>query len=167
MDNDATSATLTSGHFAGVEVFAQLVRTALQRAASDGWPLMAWSDANYGDWPLRERAVVDSLQQWAGSGRRLVMLANQFDDFRRLHPRFVAWRNKWDHIIECRVCTQLDAAQVPSALWSPPWCMRRMDLVRSTGYAGDEPQRRVLLKEELAECQRQSRPGFPVTTLGL
>jgi hypothetical protein len=45
--------------------------------------------------------------------------------------------------------------------------MRRLDLVRSTGIAGFEAQRRALLKEELDECRRQSGPGFSATTLGL
>ena len=45
--------------------------------------------------------------------------------------------------------------------------MRRLDLERSTGVAGIEPDRRVLLREELDTCLRQSSPGFPATTLGL
>jgi hypothetical protein len=158
---------LLTGHFSGVAVFAQLVRDALCKADAEGWPLMLWSDPNYLDWPLRERAVVESLQRWARGGRRLVILAAQFDDIRRHHPRFVSWRNSWDHIIECRVCTSMDAGEVPSAIWGPNWVMRRLDLVRSTGIAGGEPQSRVLLKEKLEECRRQGRPGFAVTTLGL
>jgi hypothetical protein len=167
MSNIEPDPPLHVGPFAGVEVFAQLVRDAVARAARENWPLMVWSDPNYRDWPLRERAVVESLQQWAGSGKHLVLLAAQYDDVRRYHPRFVSWRSTWDHIIECRVCTGLDASEVPSALWSSGWVMRRLDLVRSTGIAGNEAQRRALLKEELDECRRQSGPGFSATTLGL
>ncbi len=167
MSNDEVSGGLMVGHFTGVEVFAELIRNALAHAASEGWSGMVWSDPGFQDWPLREKVVVDSLHAWAGRGRTLVMISSQYDDIRRMHPRFVAWRTKWDHLVECRVCRGLDAGELPSALWSPQWVMRRMDLVRSTGYAGDEPQRRVLLKEELDECRRQSAPGFAVTTLGL
>jgi hypothetical protein len=70
-------------------------------------------------------------------------------------------------LVECRICRQVDASEFPSALWSPHWVMRRLDLERSTGVSGYEPQRRVLLKEELEECRRQSSPGFPSTILGL
>ena len=164
---DSNSAELWSGPFAGAEVFSQLLRDALAQAARDGWPLMVWSDPNYLDWPLRERLVVESLHQWAASGRKLVMLAEHFEDVRRYHPRFVAWRATWDHIVECRVCRGSEIGEIPSGLWSPVWVLRRLDLVRSTGFAGDEAQRRALLKEALDECRRQSSPGFPVTTLGL
>jgi hypothetical protein len=155
------------GIFSGPTEFSKVVRDALARAAIEGWKSMVWSDASFEDWPLGERSVTESLQAWAGSGRQLVMLAHNFDNVIRYKPRFVTWRKTWDHIIECRVCKNLDASEVPSALWSPHWAMRRLDLVRSTGVAGLEAPRRVLLKEELDECRRQSSPGFSASTLGL
>ena len=158
---------LLEGSFSGVPEFVQLIRDALATAAAQGWTEMVWSDANFEDWPLREKAVVESLNTWAHSGRKLVLLAHRFDSIPRFQPRFVQWRGMWDHIIECRVCKQLDASEVPSALWSPHWVMRRLDMVRSTGTAGSDPQRRVSLREALEECKRNSGPGFPATTLGL
>jgi hypothetical protein len=158
---------LLEGHFLGATEFAQLVRDALACAAHEGWPEMVWSDANFEDWPLREKAVIDSLNAWSRRGRKLLLLAKTFDSVQRYQPRMVTWRSTWDHIVECRVCKTMDTADFPSALWSPGWVMRRLDLVRSTGVAGSEPQRRVLLKEELLECRRQSSPGFSATILGL
>lgn len=155
------------GSFSGSKAFAQTIRAALARAAAEDWPAMVWSDATFEEWPLGERSVTESLQAWAGSGRRLLLLARSYDSVIRYQPRFVTWRRTWDHIIECRVCKNIDASEMPSALWSPHWAMRRLDLVRSTGVADLEPARRVLLKEELDECHRQSSPGFPATTLGL
>lgn len=165
-NNEDTSDRLT-GAFSGPTEFAQMVRAALARAASEGWPAMVWSDPTFEDWPLGERVVTESLQAWSRSGRHLVLLAHRYDALIRYKPRFVSWRKTWDHIIECRLCKNLDASEVPSALWSPHWAMRRLDLVRSTGVADLEPARRVLLKEELDECRRQSSPGFSATTLGL
>ncbi|MEO7108213.1 MAG: hypothetical protein ABIZ09_17690 [Rhodoferax sp.] len=156
-----------TGAFSGPTAFAQIVRSALVRAAQEGWQTIVWSDASFEEWPLGERAVVESLQAWAGSGRHLVMLAHSYNSVLRYQPRFVTWRQTWDHIIECRVCKTIDASEMPSALWSPHWAMRRLDLVRSTGVADLEPARRVLLKEELDECRRQSSPGFSASTLGL
>lgn len=155
------------GAFSGPTAFAQTVRAALACAAQDGWQTMVWSDASFEEWPLGERAVTESLQAWAGSGRHLVMLAHSYSSVLRYQPRFVMWRKTWDHIIDCRVCKTIDASEMPSALWSPHWAMRRLDLVRSTGVADLEPARRLLLKEELDECRRQSAPGFSATTLGL
>ena len=165
-NNEDTSDRLT-GAFSGPTEFAQVVRGALIRAASEGWPAMVWSDPTFEDWPLGERVVTESLQAWARSGRHLVLLAHRYDALIRYKPRFVSWRKTWDHIIECRLCKNLDASEVPSALWSPQWAMRRLDLVRLTGVADLEPARRVLLKEELDECRRQSSPGFSASTLGL
>ena len=156
-----------SGRFAGPGEFAQLVRDVVALAARDGWPSMVWIDATYDDWPLGERAVIESLQAWSGKGRHLIMLANSFDEVIRRKPRFVSWRQTWDHIIECRVCKMPRASEIDSALWSPAWAMRRVDPVRSIGVANMEPGLRALLKEELNEYYRQSVPGFSATTLGL
>lgn len=155
------------GAFSGPIEFANVVRDALACAAREDWPAMVWSDPSFEDWPLGERAVIESLQAWAGKGRHLLMLAHRYDSVLRHKPRFIAWRKTWDHIIECRICKTLDASEMPSALWSPHWAMRRLDPVRCTGIADLEPQRRVHLKEELDECRRQSSPGFAATTLGL
>lgn len=167
MSNNEDTSDRLSGAFSGPTEFAQMVRAAFVRAADEGWPAMVWSDPTFEDWPLGERVVTESLQTWARSGRHLVLLAHRYDALIRYKPRFVSWRKTWDHIIECRLCKNLDVSEVPSALWSPHWAMRRLDLVRSTGVADLEPARRVLLKEELDECRRQSSPGFSATTLGL
>lgn len=166
-NEDIGDAVALKGTFSGPTAFAQMVRAALARAAHEGWQAMVWSDASFEEWPLGERAVTESLQAWAGSGRQLVMLAHNYNSVLRYQPRFVSWRRTWDHIIDCRVCKTIDASEMPSALWSPHWAMRRLDLVRSTGVADLEPARRVLLKQELDECRRQSVPGFSATTLGL
>lgn len=153
--------------FSGPTEFAEIIRAALARAARENWPSMVWSDPNFNDWPLGERSVVDSLHAWAGKGRHLLVLAHDYQRIVPNHPRWVTWRKTWDHIIECRVCRQLDRSEIPSALWSPTWAMQRIECTHSIGLADMEPQRRVQLKETLDECRRQSAPGFPATTLGL
>ena len=158
---------LKDGAFAGPAEFAQCVRDAIATAAREGWTEMVWSDASFEDWPLREKSVADALQAWACTGRKLTLLASRFDSITRYQPRFVRWRVMWDHIVECRVCKHLDASEIPSVLWSSQWCLLRADVVRSTGIAGSQPQRRVALKEVLDECRRHSGPGFPASVLGL
>ena len=159
---------LPSGRFSGREAFMQLVRDGLATAARDGWSEIVVSDANFHDWPLGELAVIESLQQWAHSGRRFTMLACTFDEVIRRHARFVRWRGTWDHIITCRRSPSADPLDLPSALWSPAWVMHRLDPLRCVGVSGFEPDRRVLLRESLNEWLRsKSSPGFPSTTLGL
>ena len=166
--SDAPSHDLPSGRFTSREAFRQMVRDALATAARDGWQEIVVSDANFHDWPLGERSVVESLQAWAHSGRRFTMLACNYDDVIRRHARFVKWRGTWDHIITCRRSPAADPLDIPSMLWSPHWVMHRLDPVRCVGVSGTEPDRRVLLREILNEWLRgKSTPGFPASTLGL
>lgn len=158
---------LPVGRFAGREVFQQLVRDTFAVAAMEGWNEIIVADASFDDWPLRERAVVESLNAWSKSGRRLTILAVRYDNLMRDQPRFVTWRKTWGHIIECRQCRNEDPLDFPSAFWSKGWVMQRLDLVRCTGVSSTEPDRRIHLRELLDEKVRGSSPGFPASTLGL
>jgi hypothetical protein len=158
---------LASGRFSGREAFAQLVRDALACAAREGWQEMILSDATFEDWPLRELVVVESLQAWSASGRRMTLLASRYDEVQRLHPRFVSWRRTWGHIIDCRVLRTSTPADFPSAIWSKNWFLRRMDMQRSTGVCGQDPERALGLRELLDEKIGNSSVGFPASTLGL
>ena len=158
---------LPSKRFEGREEFRQLVRDALATAAREGWREIILSDATFEEWPLGERVVHDSLQAWAKTGRTLTLLAKSYDDVVRMHPRFVRWRGTWSHIITAVGVSSADEGELPSALWSPAWVLERRDLVRSNGYCGSEPDRRVLLRESINEWLRRASPAFPATTLGL
>ena len=163
----AASIVLPSTRFAGREAFAQLVRDSLVAAVQQDWREIFFCDATFEDWPLHEEAVADALYAWSKTGRRFVMFASRYDLVLRHHARFVSWRKTWDHIVEGRICRNLGSADFPSALWSPNWAMRRLDLIRSTGVCGAEPDRRVHIREMLDELMLNSNPGFPASTLGL
>lgn len=168
--NDATpenTGALLQGRFNGRREFAELVRQAFAAAAADGWREIIICDSTFEDWPLGERAVAQSLQDWSTSGRKLTMLAKNYNEVVRRHARFVTWRRTWSHIVECRASAAVAIDDMPSALWSPVWVCQRLDLVRSTGVAGAEPARRVDLKDRLAERLKLSSPAFAATTLGL
>ncbi len=158
---------LPSGRFEGRAAFQQLVRDALQCAAQEGWREIAVCDANFEDWPLGERAVIDSLQAWARPGRQWTMLAGSYDELTRRHARFVQWRRTWSHLIDCRSVRGVDPLHLPSCLIAPGWVMRRLDIERCTGISGDEPRRRVELQEMANEWMRRSSPAFAATVLGL
>lgn len=158
---------LPQGRLQGRTVFVQAVRDALHAAAREGWKELILCDASYADWPLGERAVVESLQAWARGGRRFVMLAMDYSGLPRQHARFVDWRRTWDHIIECRVCRSGDALAFPSVLWSPAWVMQRIDTERDVLVCDSEAARRVNLRQQLDEYRRDSAPGFPASVLGL
>jgi hypothetical protein len=158
---------LPSGRFAGRQGFQQLVRDALASAAREGWREIILADATFEDWPLGERAVVQSLQDWSASGRRCTLLARRWDEVMRMHARFVTWRRTWSHIIEARACHSADPLELPSAIWSPVWVMQRLDIKHCAGVSGSEPERRVAMQESLREWLARSSPSFPAHTLGL
>jgi len=158
---------LPSGRFEGRVAFQQLVRDALACAAREGWRELILSDADFDDWPLGERAVAESLHDWSATGRKITLLARRYDEVIRRHARLVTWRQRWTHIVDARACPSADALELPSAIWSPGWVMQRLDMERSNGVSGSEPNRRLLLRESLNEWLGKSSPSFPATTLGL
>lgn len=159
--------TLPSDRFSGREAFRQLVRDALDCAAREGWREIVLSDANFEDWPLGERAVVESLNAWAQSGRHMVLLAASYEEVLRGQPRFVTWRRTWGHLLDCRRFGLSATGEFPSAIWSAGWYLQRNDSLHSIGTTGDDKERHVALKEVLDEFIRNSSPGFPASTLGL
>lgn len=158
---------LPAGRREGREPFRQAVRDALACAAAQGWHDILLSDASFEDWPLGERAVVESLHAWARHGRRMTLLARHYDDLSMRHPRFVQWRQTWSHRIESRGCRQADPLELPSAIWSPGWYLHRLEMEHCTFVCGDDPRRRVELRNALDEWLRRSAPAFSAITLGL
>ena len=59
------------------------IRAALADAARAGCREIVLCDADFADWPLGERAVVESLTRWALRGRRLTLFAAGFEDAAR------------------------------------------------------------------------------------
>ena len=170
MDDSQTPSEVPSrpaGRFQGRVEFQQRVRDAFACAAHEGWREIVICDPNFEDWPLGERAVVESLQAWARPGRQFTMLAIAYDEVVRRHARFAVWRTTWSHLVDCRSCRQASPQDLPSAFWSPTWALRRLDLERSDGICGDEPQRRLLLRQSIDEWLRKSSPAFPASILGL
>lgn len=161
------SSALLEGCFSGRTEFAELIRQAFVVAAVQGWREIVLCDPSFEDWPLGERAVAQALNDWAKTGRKLTLLAQNYDEVLRRHARFVAWRRTWAHIVECRASASTAAGDMPSLLWSPGWVFERLNLEHCTGVAGSEAVRRVALKERLNERLLKSSPSFPATTLGL
>ncbi len=167
IDPDGAAAESASPRFSGRSEFQQLVRETFERAAQEAWNEIIVSDVNFGDWPLGERAVAQSLNAWSKSGRRFTMLAKSYSEMPIRYARFVTWRRTWSHIIECWACPDAELTDFPSAIWTPSWALVRLDTERSTGVTTKAPAGRLQLHEKLREWQRKGTPGFPASTLGL
>ncbi|MCX7277897.1 MAG: hypothetical protein NTZ15_11330 [Burkholderiales bacterium] len=155
------------GRFLGRVAFQQLVRDAFACAAHEGWREIFISDSNFEDWPLGERAVCAALQSWARSGRRFTMLAQNFEEVVRRHARFVEWRVTWSHLVECRAWRSADPLELPSALCSPEWMMRRLDPLHCSGLSTDDAASRIQLRQTLDTGWQKGSPAFASSVLGL
>jgi len=166
-DQPTNTEPLPEGRFEGRVAFLGLVRQAVQTAAREGWPSLVFSDIDFADWPLGERAVVQALNAWSGRGRHLRLLAQGFGAVRQMHPLFVQWRVTWSHLVEAHAWPSASAGEVPSAIWSPVWTMERLDLSHCVGVSSSDSSRRVALRERLDHAWLKGSPSFPATVLGL
>ncbi len=148
--------------------FHAAVRAAMAQAADAGAIEIVLADPTFADWPLGERAVIDSLTRWVESRRRLTLLAFSFDEMARRQLRFVEWRRQWSHVVRCRHDDELEAEQIPTLLLIPGMlCVRLVDRVRFRGTVSARPVDLVQARETADALLQRSVEAFPVTTLGL
>ena len=148
--------------------FLDAVRGAFALAGDTGAREIFLVDPSFVDWPLNERAVIDSLSRWVDSSRSLTILAHSFDEFARRQLRFVEWRRQWAHAVRCRNDPELEAEQIPTLLLVPgALCIRVLDRVRVRGTASNRPVDLTECRESVDALLQRSVEAFPVTTLGL
>jgi hypothetical protein len=147
-------------HEALREGFAEMARTGCREA---------WiSDDDFADWPLNERAVVESLTQWAMSHRKLVVLARHYDEVVRRHARWVEWRRQWSHVVECRAFAEAQAGEIPTLLLaSDLLAVRLVDPERHRGAIAREAADLLRIRESIDAVSQRSVESFPATLLGL
>jgi hypothetical protein len=129
----------------------------------------AWiSDEDFADWPLNERAVVETLTQWAMSHRKLVVIARGYDEVVRRHARWVEWRRQWSHVVECRAFEEAEAGQIPTLLLASDLLVVRLaDPVRYRGAMSREAGDLLRFRELIDAVSQRSVESFPATNLGL
>lgn len=148
--------------------FHAALRSALAEAASVGCRELWLCDADFADWPLGERAVVDSLAQWAGSHRSLTLIARSFDEVARRHARWIEWRRQWSHVVHCRANAELEAGQMPSVLLAAGLsCVYLVDPVHHRGRFSHDAADGIRCREMIDAVLQRSEEAFPVTTTGL
>jgi len=152
----------------GRSSFQTAVRDLLAEAAASGWRELVLCDPDFEAWPLGESSVIDSLTAWAGPQRSLTLLALHFDTVLRRHPRFVAWRGRWSHLVTCRALQDLQADDVPVVALAPAALVLRVfEPLRHRGILSRDPADRVLAAEQIDAISQRSAEAFPATSLGL
>lgn len=145
----------------------EIVR-AFEHAADRGCPEIWLCDVDFADWPLGERALVEALTRWAYAHRRLTLLACHFDEVPRRHPRWVAWRRNWGHVVDCLALPEMKPSQMPCFWFAPRLqAVRLVDPIRCRGFIDTAPADLLVLQDQVRELASQGVPAFPVTLLGL
>jgi hypothetical protein len=144
------------------------IRSAFAAAADAACRELWLCDADFIDWPLGEVEVIESLTRWAGPHQRLTLFALGFEAFAQRHPRWLEWRRRWSHLVECRTLEALEAGRVPSLLLAPGLLgLRIFDVEHGRGLATSDPIELRRCRETIDALLQRSVESLPVTTLGL
>lgn len=159
--------------FAGRAEFHRALIATLAWAAEQGCrELHAW-DGSFVDWPLSHADALTALTTWARSGRQLHLLALQYDDIARSHPRFVRWRRDWAHCVTARaVEPELRLEEAPESLLlalgpEGSVSLRLFDRHLWRGEISLETAQRQRCLEWFDALAQRSSESFAPTTLGL
>lgn len=159
--------------FAGRSDFQRVIQETLAWAAEQGSrELHAW-DGSFVDWPLSDAQVLASLGAWARTGRQLHLLALQYDDVARRHPRFVRWRRDYAHCITARaVEPELRLEAAPESLLlavaaAGTVTVRLFDRHLWRGEVSVGAGDRLRSMEWFDAAAQRSSEAFAPTTLGL
>jgi hypothetical protein len=148
--------------------FHSALRDAFTEVVSVGSRELLLCDPSFADWPLGERAVVEQLGLWASSHRRLTLLAEDFSELARRHPRWVEWRQTWSHVVHCRTNTELESGQMPTLLLAPGLLSVRLsDPIHHRGQRSHEAAEGLRCRELFDAVLQRSEEGFPASTTGL
>ena len=140
------------------------VQTAALRSARRLW----FADPHFADWPLDDPVLLDHVTAWLRlPQRRLVLLAESYDDVVRSKPRFVAWRRHWAHAVEAWSPQDLPANLPTWLLDDGPVCVAVADRVHWRGRCTVDPRETQLRRQELDAVLQRSETAFPVNQLGL
>lgn len=170
----AQSTPVQSGNFEGRVAFSAAIVNAIAWAAEQGCKEMFWLDRNFADWPLSDSAVLGHLRLWAQPGRRLHLLAEQYDDVARRHPRFVQWRGRYGHCVHARAWDEpgLPPGSRHQALLIIKGAaghvgLRLFDHGHWRGHISLDKAEVQALSEEFDASLQRSYESFAATTLGL
>lgn len=148
--------------------FHAAVRAGFAAAARLGCRELWLCDADFADWPLGERAVIEQLTQWATSQRRLTLLASQFDEVARRHARWVSWRRDWAHVVFCRTNTELERSQFPCVMLAPgAFSVALSSPVQHRGRVSHGSADLLHWKESIDAVLQRSEESFPASATGL
>ncbi len=166
-------ASLKSGLVESAEEVRQMLRQALQAAAEQGGRELCWLAPDFADWPLSDAGLLDALHRWALPHRQLRLLAaNDFETLRRVHPRFVQWRQLHDHVVRARAFDPSDLLErsTPSPqglLLAPGLLTLRVWTPARAALSMHDSREEAMAREWFDAIEQRSADSFASSTLGL
>ena len=125
-------------------------------------------DRDFYAWPLDDPQLLQGLADWLRlPGRRLRIVALDFDAVVRSHPRFARWRRDWSHRIEA--LSPADGLLPPGLrlLAAGPVLLQWLDAPDWRLRLITDGLQRQSLHEQCADFLQRCEPAWPATTLGL
>lgn len=155
--------------FSTRKLFRDLVVKAVVGASVEGRRELCWVDPDFADWPLDDPALLDALTRWARQPeRRFLMLACQYDEVVRRHPRFTQWRRTWAHRIECRSAPEVSRSEMPTLLMAGDlYSLQLLDRHHWHGRWLDDESDLKSWREVVEAILQRSDGDFPAHPLGL
>jgi hypothetical protein len=150
------------------EGFAQALIGTLEAAAAGGARQVTMVDADFESWPLDDRRVIDALTQLVRlPGRRVSLLAENYDELLRHRPRFVSWRRTWGHGVDARKPEESRQRLPCLLLIDRNRAVHVLDRDNWRGMVTDEPAKVHALHDAIDAVLQRGEPAFAQSVLGL
>jgi hypothetical protein len=130
---------------------------------------LTWIDPDFSFWPIGDSALLDALTAWLRlPQRRLVLLAHEYVQIERQHPRFVAWRRNWAHAVDAWTPSSDNEVRLPSLLIDEQrLCLQVFDATHWRGRLSLDERAVRQWHDEIDALLQRCEAAFPVRTLGL
>lgn len=148
--------------------FFAAVDAALQAATEQNVRELWLVDPDFSAWPLGLRSTIERLDAWVGPHRRLRVLACDFHWLSLECPRWVAWRRRWAHVVDCLAVDAEDAPHMRSLMLLPGvQAIQLVDAQRGRGRVLRDADDLTGIRELVDALAQRAEAAMPPTTLGL
>lgn len=149
--------------------FAAALHWGFERAVAQDARRIVCVDPDWADWPWDDVALQERLVAWLRRPqRRLVLVADCYDDVPRRHPRFTAWRRSWVHAIEAWSPSDGYGGELPTLFLDDRGTV--VHLVDRRHWRGDalvDERAAGLWRERVDALLQRCEPSFAASHLGL
>lgn len=130
---------------------------------------LTWVDPDFSTWPLDDAALLDALATWLRlPQRRLVLLARDYSQLQRQHPRFVRWRRDWVHAIDAWTPSEGVDTRLPTLLIDDQrLCLQMHDTTQWRGRLSLDEHAVRQWRDEIDAHLQRCESAFPAHQLGL